>query len=334
MPVSSSASRSATRARLASPSACPPGCSHRCTLAWNRQQHLAGARVDDRRRAGEVALEARAVQRVGVVVDEGEDPRPVRLVARGRPGGPRRTAARAAARSSGAVELGRQREQRGHAGFERWSEPGRAPAPRVLGAGRQADAGAHGRDVGRRRAVVDDRHAPVGGDEVGAVEGAGRARRPGTAGPGRQQVAVAPRRRPASARISSSPAPARPPAAARPPPPLVAAHRVGAPVHAVGEVHVEAAGRPEHRGVALRHAPVGVAARVLGAAVGLDLHDASRPSAVATSSLPAARAPPPAGRAGRTRAARRRRRAIRTRRRGTRRARARSRSCRCRPPRR
>ena len=23
------------RARLPSPSACPPGCSHRCTLAWN-----------------------------------------------------------------------------------------------------------------------------------------------------------------------------------------------------------------------------------------------------------------------------------------------------------
>ncbi len=38
MPVSSSASRSATRARLASPSACPPGCSHRCTLAWKRKR--------------------------------------------------------------------------------------------------------------------------------------------------------------------------------------------------------------------------------------------------------------------------------------------------------
>ena len=40
---------------------------------------------------------------------------------------------------------------------------------------------------------------------------------------------------------------------------------VGAPVHAVGEVHVEVAGRAEHRGVARGHAPVRVARRVVGA---------------------------------------------------------------------
>ncbi len=49
---------------------------------------------------------------------------------------------------------------------------------------------------------------------------------------------------------------------------------VGAPVHPVGEVHVEAPGRTEHHLGARGHAPVGVAAGVVGAAVRLDLHQA------------------------------------------------------------
>ena len=59
----------------------------------------------------------------------------------------------------------------------------------------------------------------------------------------------------------------------------VAAHDVGAPVHPVREVHVEVARRPEHGGVAPGRAPVGVRCRVLGAGVGLDLHDAGPPLA-------------------------------------------------------
>ncbi len=51
---------------------------------------------------------------------------------------------------------------------------------------------------------------------------------------------------------------------------------VGAPVHAVGEVHVEVPGRPEHHLGARRHAPVRVAAGVVGPEVRLDLDDARR----------------------------------------------------------
>ena len=132
----------------------------------------------------------------------------------------------------------------------------------------------------RRRAVVDDRRPPIGGHEVGAVERAGRCRAPGTAWPGRctgPGRAGPPDARPASRSSPGSGAPARSSTAIALA--LVAAHGVGAPVHAVGEVHVEAAGRPEHGGVARRRAPVGVAGRIVGAAVGLDLDDPAGPVA-------------------------------------------------------
>ena len=67
-----------------------------------------------------------------------------------------------------------------------------------------------------------------------------------------------------------------------------AAHRVHAPVVAVGEVHVQVAGRAEHRRVARRRAAVRVAAGIVGAAVRLDLDDARReprPVAGRTSTL-------------------------------------------------
>ena len=51
---------------------------------------------------------------------------------------------------------------------------------------------------------------------------------------------------------------------------------VGAPVHAVGEVHVEVPGRAEHHLGARRHAPVRVAPGIVGPAVRLDLDDARR----------------------------------------------------------
>ena len=105
---------------------------------------------------------------------------------------------------------------------------------------------------GRRGAVVGDQHAAVAGDQVGAVVGAGRARGPGTAWPGplhrsRSRRAAGPRRR---ASRSSPSTGASGPEQHGEPVALVAAHRVGAPVHAVGEVHVEMARRAEHGRVA------------------------------------------------------------------------------------
>ena len=48
-----------------------------------------------------------------------------------------------------------------------------------------------------------------------------------------------------------------------------------APVHAVGEVHVQVAGRAEHGGVASREAAIRVARGIVGAEIGLDLDDAA-----------------------------------------------------------
>ena len=76
------------------------------------------------------------------------------------------------------------------------------------------------------------------------------------------------------------PAPAPPrsprPASAARESPLGPADQVRAEVHSVGEIHVEVAGRAEHDGVAVRHAPVavGTGVRVRGiwrAKVGLHL---------------------------------------------------------------
>jgi hypothetical protein len=52
-----------------------------------------------------------------------------------------------------------------------------------------------------------------------------------------------------------------------------AADHIGAPMHPVGEVHIEVAGRAEHHSVASCPSPVGVAGGVLGAGVRLHLHD-------------------------------------------------------------
>src|SRR5439155_1940969 len=59
-------------------------------------------------------------------------------------------------------------------------------------------------------------------------------------------------------------------------PSRLAAHDVGAPVHAVREVHVEVAGRTEHDAIARRLAPERVAAGILVARVGLDLDEPDR----------------------------------------------------------
>ena len=85
--------------------------------------------------------------------------------------------------------------------------------------------------------------------------------------------------------------------------PVVAADHVGAEVHAVGEVDVQVPGRAEHGGVAGRRAPEGVAGRVGGSGVGLDLDDARRPARPAPAPCSAAVAPAPGCRHRRTRAA-------------------------------
>ena len=199
----------------------------------------------------------------------------------------------------GPVEVGRV-AQHGQAGFDRWSEPGvhqrhgssvPTDSPiRVLTAGTS----------GGGDAVVDDRDASIGGDEVGAVEGAVEPEGLAQAGRARQQVTVAPGRRAQGSHLVDAGHRLGRPQQHGDALAVAAAHRVGAPVHAVGEVHVQPPRRAEHRGVALRHATVGVAAGVLGAAVRLHLHDAGRPLAAHEQLARAARARPPADRARRS----------------------------------
>ena len=205
MPVSSSASRSATRARLPSPSACPPGCSQRCTLAWKRSRtwRVLGSttaaepvrwpsRHDRWSASGWSSMKARIRRRFASCVG----------LAR----------ARREHRGSGRGQVRRRRRARpdvcsalmpaSTGGASRGCTSATGARCRPTGRSACVTAGA----VGRRRAVVDDRHAAVGGDEVGAVvgaveaEGLAQAGRTGRAGRGR----AAPWRR--RARISSSPA--------------------------------------------------------------------------------------------------------------------------------
>ena len=178
------------------------------------------ARVDHRGRPGEVALEARAVQRVGVGVDEGEDLRPGSPRGRRRPGGRPTHGRPGRGQVVGRRRARRAAAQRRHAGLDRWSDPGVHQRHGRSAPTRQPDAGADGRDVGRwrcrRRRCVTPRSAR---DEVGAVvgavepEGLAQAGRAGAAGRGRAGPSVA------RARIVVEPGhAARRPGAARPPP--------------------------------------------------------------------------------------------------------------------
>ncbi len=97
----------------------------------------------------------------------------------------------------------------------------------------------------------------------------------------RAQVAVATGRRPPRPHdVDAFDRLARRAAAPRPHHRSAERDDVRAPVHAVGEVHVQPPRRPEHRRGARRPAPVRVAPGVDGAAVRLDLDDADREPAL------------------------------------------------------
>ena len=131
------------------------------------------------------------------------------------------------------------------------------PPPRMIDRDRDADAGRLSRIDRWRRAVVADPGRGLRGDgEVDAVVADGRCRTPGTASPGRCRARCpggCHRGPPSSHRCPRAGASARSSTAV--PSPSLAAHGVRAPVHAVGEVHVQVARGPEHRGVACGRAP-------------------------------------------------------------------------------
>ena len=140
------------------------------------------------------------------------------------------------------------------------------PPPRQVGASREADPGRPHRCRGAAPSSARSMR-PVGGDQVGAVEAAvdaeGLAEPAGT--PAQVAVELAALAPPAGAphgvQAGDGRGPGAGPPAALPP---SAADDVGAPVHAVGEVDVEVAGRAEHeRALRRGPAPIGVAARVV-----------------------------------------------------------------------
>src|SRR5450759_1962781 len=151
-----------------------------------------------------------------------------------------------------------------------------APSPVVLVAASLAESDADGTSgpVWWRCAVVED--ADRAADEVGVVVGAGDPERLGEAGWSGAELAVGAGGPSTSAHdleASQGRAGAEEDGAGDP---VGAAHHVRAPVHAVGEVDVEPAGRSEHGLVAGGGSPEGVAGGVFGAGVRLDLNDAGR----------------------------------------------------------
>src|SRR5690606_37735251 len=163
--------------------------------------------------------------------------------------------------------------------------PRNVPPPRVLAPLADADAWP-GHGVGRRwRAVAGNADAAVVADQVGTIELAGDAQGLGELAGAVGEVVVAARawtqgahRLDAGDRLERADQHADPFA-------HLAAHGVGAPVHAVGEVDVHVPGLAEHGGVARGLAAVGVRGGVLGAAVGLDLDDAAGAPVVAHQQL-------------------------------------------------
>jgi len=151
----------------------------------------------------------------------------------------------------------------------------------MLGAGTESDADRVPRLCRRRRAVVDDRDPSIPGHQVGAVERTVKTEGLAQFGGSTAQVSV-----PARGTASHLAHATRPgqrsggteqngDAFA-----ISAAHGVGTPVHAVGEVHVQPTRSTEHRCVARRHALVRVTAWIDRSAVRLDLDDAGRPLTV------------------------------------------------------
>ena len=149
-------------------------------------------------------------------------------------------------------------------------------APGEVGAVGEADPGGDGGGGRWWLAVVDDGHAPVSCDQVGAIEGPVDAEGLGELGRAAAQIAVAAGDR-APGRVHGVEAFQRRQGAQQDGRghAVGLGHDVGTPVHAVGEVHVETARRAEHGSVALGLAAEAVAAGVVSAPVGLDLDDAA-----------------------------------------------------------
>ncbi len=125
---------------------------------------------------------------------------------------------------------------------ETWRIAGHPPPPGLLGGHADPDprpVPGSGRRLGPVGAQPDPR---VAGQQVRPVEGPGQARGPGTAWPGRCSRSRSRRAAGRAAHMASSPRHrGRRPQEDRPGHRLGPADDVGAPVHAVGEVHVQAA---------------------------------------------------------------------------------------------
>ena len=186
---------------------------------------------------------------------------------------------------------------------------GDVPAPREVGAGGEADAGAGGRDDRRRRRRRRPARTPRSPRTTSAPSNDPSIPRAWQSRAGPEVRSRSRRARGRAARIASIPAVgAAPRSRTAPAVPVGPAHHVGAPVHPVGEVHVEVPGGPEHGPDARGLAAEGVAAGVVGPAVRLDLDQAGRPARRAPAPCRAARGRPPGGRGRRRPAARARRR--------------------------
>lgn len=157
---------------------------------------------------------------------------------------------------------------------------GHAEAPRRVPGDGDADARADDRGFGRRRPIIDDGDAALRRDQVGAIEEAIDPQR--LAGLGRTvgHVDQATSSRPSRLHRLDAAERGKGADEHRPGLAVAAGHGVCAPVHPVGEVHVQVPWRAEHHLGARGRAPVGVTRRVLGTEVGLDLDDPTGTGAV------------------------------------------------------
>src|SRR6266511_6054467 len=146
-----------------------------------------------------------------------------------------------------------------------------APAVLVSPTGVESDPRGTSGTAWRRDPVVHDaQRAPC---QIGAVVRPGDPERLGQPRRARGQLTVAPRRVTPVAHDLDALDGRAAPQQYRARPARLTADDVGAPMHAVREVHVEVAGRAEHHAIARRLTPIPVAPRILVARVRLDLDE-------------------------------------------------------------